>query len=86
MLTCPSHKKSYSSQAFAEDALVEAWIKFEYASGSGPIAVYRCEECGQYHFTSKGVMNEKLSTALTTGKIKKQKEGNDWLTKLKRNK
>ena len=84
MPTCISHKKSYPSLAFAEDALVEAWIKFEYTQGSGPIAVYKCEDCGEYHFTSKGLMNEKLSSALATGKIKREREGNDWLNKLKK--
>ena len=70
----------------AEDALIEAWIKFEYAPGSGPIAIYKCDDCGQYHFTSQGPMNENLSVALTSGKIKQQKVGNDWLNKLKKNK
>jgi ABC-type ATPase with predicted acetyltransferase domain len=74
----------YSSQEVAEDALIEAWTRFEYAPNQGPVAVYKCEDCGQYHLTSKGTMNEKLSKALAAGKIQRQKEADRWLDKLKR--
>ena len=85
MPSCSSHKKSYPSLTLAEDALIEAWIKFQYAPGSGPIAVYRCDDCGEYHFTSKGLMNERLASALSSGKIKRERESNDWMNKLKKN-
>lgn len=64
----------------AEDALLEANAKFSH----GPIAVYRCDDCGYFHFTSQGQMNEKLASYLATGKMKRQKEANDWQDKLKR--
>ena len=70
----------------AEDALIEARAKYNYAPGSGPIAVYQCEDCGFYHLTSKGKMNETLSKQLATGKIDLQKEANRWLDKLKHKK
>jgi len=70
----------------AEDALIEARGKFDYAPNRGPIAVYQCEHCGLYHLTSKGNMNEKLAKHLKEGKIDLQKEANRWLDKLRNKK
>lgn len=80
---CISGKKIFSSQQIAEDVLIELWSKNEYASGHGPVGVYKCEDCGGYHFTSQGSMNERLSEALSSGKIKLQREANKWLNKFK---
>lgn len=82
-LTCSTTKKIYLSESLAEDALIEARIQFDYPAGRGPIAVYRCEDCGYYHLTSQGLMNEKLKKYLASGSVEKQKEANRWLDKLK---
>ncbi|WP_276371981.1 hypothetical protein [Chryseolinea sp. H1M3-3] len=74
----------YASESLAEEALVAAWVTFEYSSGSGPIGVYRCEDCGNYHLTSKGTISKKLQEHLAGGNIKKMKEANDWIEKIKR--
>lgn len=74
----------YPLESQAEDALLEARARFSYSSGSGPIAVYRCEECGFFHLTSKGPMNHRLAKLLKEGKIDLQKEANRWLDKLDR--
>ena len=60
MLICPTAKRIYLTEGLAEEALIDAHSRNNYA-GSGPIAVYQCEDCGYYHFTSKGKMNEKLA-------------------------
>jgi hypothetical protein len=83
-MACVSGKKMYPSQEVAEDVLIEAWTRFEYGANSGPVAVYLCEDCSQYHLTSKGTMNEKLSRARADGKIQRQKEANRWLDKIKK--
>ena len=80
MTACPSHKKIFSSLEQAEDALIETRIKF----GNGPVAVYRCEDCGQYHLTSQGTMNERLASFIEEGKLKRHREANYWLDKLKK--
>jgi ABC-type ATPase with predicted acetyltransferase domain len=74
----------YDSKEIAEEVLLETWSRFEFASNNGPVAVYQCEDCGRYHLTSKGPMNEKLAQALREGKIQRQKEANRWADKLKR--
>ena len=84
MIKCISHKKCYSSQEIAEDALIEARTSFEYAKGNGPIAVYRCDDCGYFHLTSRGEINQRLADSMKTGKIQLQKEANKWLDKMKK--
>ena len=84
MIKCSSNKKVYTSQEIAEDVLIETWTRYTYAPGSGPVAVYICNDCGYYHLTSRGPTNAKLASYLAEGKIKKQKEANDWLDKLKK--
>jgi hypothetical protein len=84
MNKCPTHKKTYSTEPIAEDALIQAWITYHYAQGNGPVGVYKCDECGFYHLTSKGPMNKKLSDMIASGEIKKLKEAGSWLDKIKR--
>jgi hypothetical protein len=81
---CVSGKRMYSSQEVAEDVLIEAWTRFDYTAGNGPVSVYQCEDCGQFHLTSRGPMNERLSKAISGGKIERQKEADRWLNKIKR--
>jgi hypothetical protein len=83
MKSCPSNKKMYPSLEIAEEALIEAHTRFEYGKGSGPIAIYQCDDCGQFHFTSQGTMNQKLKEYLASGKIKLLKEANQWMAKFK---
>ena len=74
----------FLTEAIAEDALVAAWITYGFKEGQGPIAVYRCDECGGFHLTSKGSVNPKLAEHLRRGEIKKRQEENEWIEKLKR--
>ncbi len=71
------------SYELAVDALIEAWTRFDYTHTTGPIAVYQCEDCGNYHLTSQGKINETLQKHITSGKIQRQKEADRWIEKLK---
>ena len=84
MKKCVTGKRLYHSYQLAEEALIETHIHFEYRSGNGPVAVYQCEECGEYHLTSRGPMNQRLTELLENGTIKKQKEAVLWQGKFKR--
>lgn len=84
MRTCVTHKRLYDDYDSAVSALIEARTRFDYAPNQGPVTVYKCEECGFYHLTSQGKMNETLEEYLATGKIKLQKEADRWLNKLKK--
>jgi hypothetical protein len=72
------------SQEIAEEALIEARSNFEYGKGNGPVTVYRCEDCGYYHLTSSGAMNQRLAESIKSGKIQLQKEANKWIGKMKK--
>jgi hypothetical protein len=74
----------YPTELIAEEALISAWIAYQYTRGDGPIGVYLCEDCGSYHLTSKGTMNNKLQAAISSGKIQRSKEINTWLNKIRR--
>lgn len=82
-MKCVSNKKVYQTRELAEEALIAAHSQFEY-KGGGPIAVYQCEDCGYFHLTSKGQMNQRLSDLLKEGKIGRAREANQWLYKIKR--
>lgn len=80
---CISGKKMFASQQIAEDVLIELWSKNEYVEGHAPVSVYKCEDCGYFHLTSRPPMSESLSSALRSGKIKLNREANKWLDKFK---
>jgi hypothetical protein len=82
--SCPTGKIVYASISVAEDVLIELWSKNEYNPASAPVAIYRCDDCGLYHLTSKGPMNAKLSAAISSGVIKRQREAGRWENKLKK--
>lgn len=79
---CTSGKRPYTSEALALDALLEAHIRFEFSMRSGPVAVYLCNECGQYHLTSQGQINSRLASALNDGTIDRLKRSRYWENKV----
>lgn len=84
MKRCPSGKVVYNSISLAEDALVDAWIRNHYQKGQGPVNVYRCDDCGNFHLTSKGMMNERLQIAIEKGEIQRLRRAWDLENKLRR--
>ncbi len=83
MNSCSSGKRGYLSYELAEEALIQAWSNFYYSKGKGPVSIYQCEECGHFHFTSKGEMNRLLAELIKEGKVNRSREANDWERKLR---
>ena len=83
MITCRTGKRVYQTESIAEEALIDAHSRNHY-SGSGPVSIYQCEECGYYHFTSKGPMNKRLAEQISSGKIKLQQQATEWSRKWKK--
>ncbi len=81
---CPTGKVVYISPTLAEDALIEAWVRNNYRMGSGPVNVYQCDDCRNFHFTSKGNMNERLKKEWQDGSISRSQRVLDFERKLKR--
>lgn len=75
---CVTGKVIYDNQQQAEEALVAAWVRFDYREGNGPKAIYKCNDCGRFHFTSQGQMNDYLREKIESGYITKQKRAQDW--------
>lgn len=84
MQTCITGKRCYINLELAEEALVGAHIAYDYGKGGGPVNLYQCEDCGYYHFTSRGEMNERLKRMLHEGEIRRQKDANWWEERLRK--
>jgi ABC-type ATPase with predicted acetyltransferase domain len=82
--TCSSGKKLYATESLAVDALIEARITYHYPQSRGPVAVYQCEECGNFHLTSQGQMNARLQEFIMKGKLDHSREAAHWAQKLKK--
>ena len=72
-------KRSYATENLALDALIEARIRFLQNSS---ITVYQCEDCGQWHLTSRGNMHPRLAKELTSGNVEKSRLAYQWEKKL----
>ena len=81
---CPVTKKiSYLNKDLAEDALINNHERRHHNPGAGPVNVYQCEHCGDWHFTSKGELNSKLKEAIDSKRIDRSREANYWEGKLR---
>ena len=83
MIKCVTNKKVYLREELAVEALIQAHTQFNYGKDSGPVAVYKCEDCGNYHLTSKGPVNAALALYIKEGKIDKALEAEKWTRKFK---
>lgn len=83
MIKCVTGKNAYATQELAEEALISAHTRLDFAKGQGPIATYKCDDCGYFHLTSKGSISPTLTHYLKAGKFEREKQANDWLNKLK---
>lgn len=85
MQKCTSGKRAYAYAEIAEEALIEAHIQYEFGQAKKPVTFYLCEDCGYYHLTSQGIMNNRLATQLKEGKLDRLKEANRWSRMFKDN-
>ncbi|MEO9966085.1 MAG: hypothetical protein ABJF11_09870 [Reichenbachiella sp.] len=76
-----TNKICYASKEIAEEALVENRSRHYHSENSGPINVYECRECGNYHFTSQGEISELIKK--NKSKIDANREANFWERKLR---
>ncbi|WP_367914381.1 hypothetical protein [Leadbetterella sp. DM7] len=73
-------KRSYLSEELAVTALLEVRSRFETNSS---VTVYLCEDCGQWHLTSRGTIHPKLTALLQSGEITRRIEAGHWERKLR---
>lgn len=81
-MKCPSGKRAYLSKELAEEALIGARINFRSGQG-GPVNIYECRDCGNYHLTSRGPLHELLESKEVLDRIKLERESREWERKLR---
>lgn len=84
MPTCTSGKRCYSSFELAEEALIGAHIAYEFGNNAGPVGVYVCDECQQFHLTSQGEMSSRLKNLIESGELEKLRQARRWEEKFRR--
>ena len=80
---CISGKRLYADKQLAEEALIQHHIRNEFSNHQGPINVYQCEECGNWHFTSKGNKNILLDDEEVVKRIGKERLAFQWERKFR---
>ena len=82
-MNCPTGKKCFDTEDLAVEALIQNHSRFHHGSDSGPINVYACRDCGDFHFTSKGEPHPMLNEAQTKNTILKAREAAYWESKFR---
>jgi hypothetical protein len=82
-MKCQTGKVSYDNKEIALEALVQNRTRHNYGEGSGPINIYQCEDCGSFHFTSRGPMNEALTSDENLARIRLGHQAGFWEDKFK---
>ena len=81
---CISGKRAFANEELAESALMEAHQRNYYKPHEGPVNFYQCEECGQFHFTSKGAVHPHLEKLKKSGQLNSSREADFWDNRLRK--
>ena len=76
-------KVSYETELLALKALIQNHIKNFHRQGDGPINIYQCDHCNNWHFTSRGNKHSDLDSPEMTKEIKKEQLGDYWERRLR---
>ncbi|MFT5513196.1 MAG: hypothetical protein ACI8SE_001598 [Bacteroidia bacterium] len=79
-MSCPSKKKEHTTIGAAEGALIDARIRFV---GNSAVNVYECEDCGNWHLTSKGETHPKLQEMIDSGSLDEEIKKFEWREKYR---
>jgi len=77
-MKCPSGKRAYPTKERAEEVLVETKIKFRNPMEIGPVNVYECQDCGNFHLTSQGEISDVLKSDKIKKEIDREREARHW--------
>ena len=83
MSNCISGKTVYESREIAEEALVQNHIRNSHRKGSGPINIYECKDCKNWHFTSQGSVNQLFESPEVVNRINRERRAMEWELKLR---
>ena len=71
---CSINKKSYYLESDAQEALIRSNIRFVKAA----VNYYVCDQCSEYHLTSKGESNPLLNQFTVKERIINERRLQDW--------
>jgi hypothetical protein len=83
MAGCISGKSIFQSKELAEEALIQNHIRNNHREGSGPINVYECRDCSNWHFTSNGNVSPLLLDSEIKKRIAKERTALEWEYRFK---
>ena len=75
---CVSGKRIYASEDVALEALIQHHIINNYRANEGPINVYECQDCTNWHFTSKGKKHSAFDDPDILRTIEREKRAHNW--------
>lgn len=78
MMKCVSGKNGYESKELAQEALIQHHVRKSHRKGTGPINIYLCSDCDEWHFTSKGAPADFLEDGEVKERIAREKRALDW--------
>ena len=81
-MKCVTGKTVYDSEDLAQEALIQNRIRNNHREGSGPINIYQCKECNQWHFTSKGEVASFLKDPEVAARINNERKMFDWSQRI----
>lgn len=82
-MRCVTGKRQFDSKEQAEEGLIAARSRFVFRDNSGPVAVYQCDDCGDWHLTSKGSQSDLLKDPDIKKSIDEQHEADYWIRKFR---
>ncbi len=79
-MSCSRGKKGYYTEEEVKEALIRSHIRFSSTATN----YYICDDCGEYHLTSRGKKNPLLDDPEVQKRIKNEQREQDWLGKFNR--
>jgi ribosomal protein L32 len=78
-MKCSTGKNSYYTESEVQEALIRSQISFRGSATN----YYVCEECGEFHLTSRATKNPLLNDPDVIARIKKEQLEQDWQRRIK---
>lgn len=82
-MKCRSGKTAFDSKELGEEALIQNHIRNNHREGSGPQNIYECDDCGDWHFTSRHPISELLLDESVLKRIARERLSLQWEQKIK---
>lgn len=79
-MSCVSGKKGY----YTESEIIEALIRSQISFRSSATNYYICDDCGEFHLTSRTSLNPILKDPEVKKRIEKERQEQEWTQKFRK--